>query len=196
MSETATLDLRRLRRGLGCLDPDHCQFAYKNARAALGMADHPPVVMCAVQDQGRFEFEVELQWELLDTLPTKASWKHRKRIAEFAAEGIAFLMVESLTPYTVVAQSEGEPGPNGGTGIDYYLGAKEGLDCANEDDFPEHLARLEVSGILQETPGNTLRRRVNEKIEQSKKSDSDGTPAYIIVMEFKAPIANFTRRMP
>ncbi len=105
-------------------------------------------------------------------------------------------MIEEFTPFTVVDQSEVDTRPGRGTGIDYYLGAKETLDCSDEEDFPAHSARLEVSGILRPSAGNTLKARVSDKIEQTKNSDSDGTPAFIIVVEFETPVVNFTQRMP
>ncbi len=105
-------------------------------------------------------------------------------------------MIEEFTPFTVVDQSEVNTRPGRGTGIDYYLGTKENLDCNDEEDFPAHSARLEVSGILRPSAGNSLKTRVSDKIEQTKNSDSDGTPAFIIVVEFETPVLNFTQRMP
>ncbi|MCY4073285.1 MAG: hypothetical protein OXG60_18490 [Chloroflexi bacterium] len=196
MSESYIIELEQLRNGVGCLDVDHCSATCRAAQIALTEAGHPVSVRCEVVDQETPLFTVVLQWTELEKLSTKSSWRQRQRRGEWAAEGIAFLMVEQFTPYTVVDQAEIDTRPGGGTGIDYYLGAKENLDCEDEDDFPEHLARLEVSGILRPSSNSSLKARVKEKIKQSKQSDSDGTPAFIIVVEFKTPVVNFTQRMP
>ncbi len=191
MSNLRVIDIEQLRNGVGCLDVDHCSATCRAARVALSEAGHPDSVKCEVEDQEKPLFTVILQWKVSKS----HSWKQCQRLGEWAAEGIAFLMVEEFTPYTVVDQAEVDTRPGGGPGIDYYLGSKEDLDRNNEDDFPEHLARLEVSGILASS-SSSLNARVNKKIKQSKKSDHEGTPAYIIVVEFKSPVVNFTQRMP
>ena len=196
MSESYIIDLEPLRNGVGCLTSEQCGATCQAAQVALTEAGHPLSVSCEVQDQGRPQFMIVLRWPELESPSKKRSWRQRQRLGEWAAEGIAFLMVDEFTPFTVVDQSEVDTRPGGGTGIDYYLGAKENLDCEDEDDFPEHLARLEVSGILRPSASNSLKARVSDKLERSKKSDSDRTPAFIIVVEFESPVVNFTQRMP
>ena len=196
MSDFRVIDIEQLRNGVGCLDVDHCSAACRAAQVALSEAGHPFSVRCEVEDQEKPLFTVVLQWRELEKRSAKSSWRQLQRLGEWAAEGIAFLMVDEFTPFTVVDQSEVDTRPGRGTGIDYYLGAKENLNCDDEDDFPEHLARLEVSGILRPSAGNSMKARVSNKIKRTKNSDSDGTPAYIIVVEFETPVMNFTQRMP
>ncbi len=195
MSDPYPMDIEQLRSGVGCLDVDHCIATCGAAQVALTEAGHPISVSCEVTDQGVPRFIIELHRAEIKPTSKNRSWRQRQRLGEWAAEGIAFLMIEAFTPFTVVDQSEVITTPGGGTGIDYYLGIKENLDCEDEDDFPEHEARLEVSGILASS-NSSLNARVITKIEQSKKSDDDGTPAFIIVVEFKTPEVNFTQRMP
>ena len=195
MSESYVVELEQLRNGVGCLTLEQCGAACQAAQIALAEAGHPVSVSCDVADQARSLFTIVLRWMELETPSAKRSWRQRQRLGEWAAEGIAFLLVEEFTPYTIVDQAEVDTRPGEGLGIDYYLGSKEDLDCETGDDFPDHLARLEVSGILAQS-SSSLSARVNEKIEQSKKSDYEGTPAYIIVVEFKTPVVNFTQRMP
>ena len=196
MSELHIIDIEQLRNGVGCLTVEQCSATCQAAQVALTEAGHPVSVRCEVEDQESPLFTVEVQWAELEKPSTVRSWRQRQRLGEWAAEGIAFLMVDEFTPFTVVDQSEVYTRPGGGTGIDYYLGAKENLDCEDEDDFPEHAARLEISGILRPSASNSLKARVSDKIESTKKSDSDGTPAFIIVVEFETPVVNFTQRMP
>ncbi len=196
MSSSRVIDIEQLRNGVGCLDVVHCSATCRAAQVALTAAGHPFSVACQAHDQGTPLFTVTLQWTALERTSSKRSWRQRQRLGEWAAEGIAFLMIEEFTPFTVVDQSEIDTRASQGTGIDYYLGAKEDLNCEDADDFPEHLARLEVSGILRPSASNTLKARVSRKIERSKQSDSDGTPAFIIVVEFESPAVNFTQREP
>ena len=195
MSNLRVIEIEQLRNGVGCLDVDHCSATCRAAQVALSEAGHPVSVKCKVQDQEKALFTVVLQWKELTERSPIRSWRQRQRLGEWAAEGIAFMMIEEFTPYTVVDQAEVDTSPGGGSGIDYYLGSKEGLDCENEDDFPEHLARLEVSGILAPS-SSSFDARVKDKIGQSKKSDWEGTPAYVIVAKFKTPVVNFTQRNP
>ena len=195
MSDLRVIDIDKLRNGVGCLDIDHCSATCRAAQVALGEAGHPATVKCEVKDQEKLLCTVVLQWKELKKRSSIRSWRQRQRLGEWAAEGITFMMIEAFTPFTVVDQSEVDTREGQGTGIDYYLGAKENLDCEDENDFPEHLARLEVSGILGPS-SSSFSARVTNKIERSKQSDGDGTPAFIIVVDFGPPVANFTKRMP
>ena len=127
-----------------------------------------------LRDQGIPRFMVEVRRAEMDPPSKMRSWRQRQRLGEWAAEGIAFLMIEAFTPFTIVDQSEIDTRAGRGTGIDCYIGAKENLDCEDEDDFPEHLARLEVSGILADST-SSFSARVTIRIERSKQSDGDGT---------------------
>ena len=72
-------------------------------------------------DQEEYKFDLLLRWERLETQKGSLTFRNRKRLAEWAAEGTAFLLVEKLTQFTVVEQAETLDAP----GIDYYLGEKE-----------------------------------------------------------------------
>ena len=52
-------------------------------------------------------------------------------------------------------------------------------------------ARLEVSGIMRETEGNTLATRFQQKAAQTDRSDATRLPAYVSVVEFSTPKAKF-----
>lgn len=100
--------------------------------------------------------------------------------AELGAYGVAFLIVEHLTSFTVIERSRKK------TGFDYWLGQKE-------DALMQRKARLEVSGI-HDQPTKEFTRRIKLKLHQTKVSDTMGLPAYIIVVEFKSPKAHFELR--
>ncbi|BAU14873.1 hypothetical protein LEP3755_54280 [Leptolyngbya sp. NIES-3755] len=93
-------------------------------------------------------------------------------------QGVAFLLILQLTDLTVIERSRK------GTGFDYWLGSQ---DSATTLPF-ERMARLEVSGIRRGNRGQ-VNTRVKQKIEQTRTSDAQGLPAYIIVVEFSRPIS-------
>ncbi len=102
--------------------------------------------------------------------------------AEHGAYCLAMLIIQHKTEYNVVRQARRR------TGFDYYLAKKEA-----ELPFQSNDARLEVSGILKGTNGQ-INQRLNEKIEQTKQSDSHKTPAFAIVVEFNNPTSKVAKR--
>lgn len=183
------LDLERLKGGIGLCPSEVCGATYLAALRALELVAHRPKVNCHVYDRDELIFSIEVHWD--DSHHGHHFLNDMKRIPEFAAAGIAILIVEDFTEFTVVSEANSDS-----SGIDFYLGAKRAIDNYSFTDFATHDARLEVSGIIRENRGNTFKRRVNQKIEQSRKSDHLGTPAFVIVAEFSVPAANFTKRDP
>ena len=55
-------------------------------------------------------------------------------------------------------------------------------------------ARLEVSGIAQETENNTIGNRFSKKVQQVSASDTTNVPAYISIVEFSSPKALFNKK--
>jgi hypothetical protein len=95
---------------------------------------------------------------------------------EYAACAIAFLLVQEFAQLTAVEQAAR------GTSVDYYLapfGDRDPMLIFN------HTARLEVTGILCETEGNSVARRVRDK---KNRLDPEGDlPTFITVVEFSQP---------
>ena len=104
---------------------------------------------------------------------------------EQGAEAIAFLLIREKTNYTAIHRAVTR------TGIDYWLGFKE---VVNGQIFTLRSGRLEVSGILQESPTNKPLYRVKSKLRQTHQSDSTGFPAYVVVVEFSKPLAHISYR--
>ena len=189
MDEIHVLDLERLQHGIGLCPKEVTGAAYLAVLRALEIVGHRPTIACQIFDKEIPVFSVYLHWD--DAHVGRRFLQNMRTIPELAAAGIAILIVEDFTEYTVVSEANSDS-----TGIDFYLGAKRTMGNRSFADFAEHDARLEVSGIIRENRGNSLRRRVNRKLEQSRKSDYLGTPAFVIVAEFSAPAINFTKRMP
>ena len=87
------------------------------------------------------------------------------------------------TDYTVIERSRK------GTGFDYMLGDRQ-------EPFFIPKARLEVSGIMHETDGNTVEQRFRQKSKQTLKTDTTRLPAYVAVVEFSKPKAIFAIKKP
>ena len=111
----------------------------------------------------------------------RRSWADEQEATEEGAAGIALLLTRQETGYSANSRSRKR------TGIDFWLGS--------DPDVLITSARLEVSGILHGDAG-TLRARVQEKMEQTKKSDATGLPVYVSVVEFSAPVAHLETKRP
>jgi len=98
--------------------------------------------------------------------------------AEHAACAIAFLLIRELTDYVTIEQAAK------GKGIDYFLVPKN--QNMEDDLIFNHTAGLEVSGILKESPDNTVDARINGKIKRLKRL-KPGLPVVIVVVEFSKP---------
>lgn len=108
---------------------------------------------------------------------SRRSWGDDQEATEYGASGIAILLVELETPYSVIERSIKM------TGFDYWLGD------ASDVTF-QRKARMEVSGIRQ-GDRRLVRARGSEKLNQTKASDAEygDLPAYVIVVEFGVPLA-------
>lgn len=101
---------------------------------------------------------------------------------EFGAEAIALLLIKEKTPYTAIERAV-KP-----SGIDYWLGYKNSISLFSKAD-----ARLEITGILTERGSNTVKSRINKKLERPMISENV-FPVFISVIEFGQPKAVTVRR--
>ena len=134
---------------------------------------HSPAELLIVGD---FPRQYSLLW---DTPLSKRGWREPRDLAHFGALALAFHLTIRLTEFQVIEQATIGKG-----GFDYYLGYKEDHPKYDPDNFMN--ARLEISGINKGV--NLLAKRVREKLEQVKPSDSWNIPAYIAVTDFSKPI--------
>jgi hypothetical protein len=125
---------------------------------------------------------ITIHWEPPDPI-TRRFNADREVATEYAAYGIAALVMPQLTGLTIIERSiKGK-----GLGFDFWLG-----DSTNPQPLFQRKARLEVSGIRQGT-NRQIQSRVNMKLEQIK--PSDGTyPGYICVAEFSKPHARIVKK--
>lgn len=124
-----------------------------------------------------------IYWEGTVTEELRRAYRDQNKATDFAACTIALLLVHCLTRFTAIEQS------NVGTTIDYYLAPKVQDDTL----IFNHTARLEVSGILEETKDNTVDGRIQDKIRRLKPDPMGNLPTFIIVVEFSQPWAKMVQ---
>lgn len=177
-AKTFSLDLNDLKSG-----------AY-GITAALGESYAQAASVC-LEDQGHLSPAVmkvhadtevshaSIRWDAVDD-QMRRSWNDKENATENGAYGIAILIVLKIKHLHVVERSQK------GTGFDYWLGSPD------EDGPFQRKARLEVSGIRKGSPA-MISGRVNQKLEQTKKSDGK-YPAVVVVVEFGTPQTHVVER--
>lgn len=121
-----------------------------------------------------------LVWENIYYDQLDRTWKDQFYATEHGAICIAILLALKLTDYTIIERSARK------NGFDYWLGEKD-------DILFQKKARLEISGIFQGSEKD-VNRRYNIKVKQTDQSDALRIPAYIGIIEFNKPFANFGRK--
>jgi hypothetical protein len=158
-----------------------CSFFSESCIVALEEHSHNPG--CKLKIEGDNTAEAILNWS---SEVNKAGYQEPNKYVEDGATAISFYLAQTFTDYKVLQEAFI------GTGFDYWLG----YDIDHESYDPKNFfcARLEISGILKETPQNNLKGRVNIKKRQTEPTDKTGLPAFISVVEFSNPKAYFAKK--
>jgi len=176
MSPPSKLPLDVLKKGLPGVSPARGTNHFEAAIVRFYQAGHKPGVILQIKGDFSTSFDVIWAGEVDDQI--LRSWNDPEETTEFAACGIAFLLILELTDYTVIKRSRK------GTGFDYWLGDKDDMETLPFQDK----ARLEVSGIREEEKESKIRARAKQKLQQSEKSNTH-LPAYAVVVEFGIPLS-------
>jgi len=111
------------------------------------------------------------------------SYADKNKTTDYAAAAISLILIREYTNFTV----EEATSPTG-NGIDYYLVDKN--ESHDEDLFYNYSAFLEVSGIRLETKDNTVKKRLDDKLNRLKRYCHDfSQPTFVIIVEFGKPYA-------
>lgn len=121
-------------------------------------------------------YSCKLNW---DSDFSTAAMKEKKDIANHGAVAIAMFVMSVLLGYSYVEQTEI------GDGVDYKFMEKEPAD--DELNFMSNGHYVEVSGLLEETPSNTMTGRIDDKHKQIARGRKRSEPASVIVTLFKQP---------
>ncbi len=171
--------LSDIKKGTPGITPVEGANLYENCVVALHNCGHPSTVTLYVSGDKNCEYS--LLWENAFNEQLRRTYNDEQSVTERAAVAISVLLALRQTNYTIIERSRK------GTGFDYMLG-----DSQDQLFIPK--ARLEVSGIMHETKGNTCEQRFRQKAEQTVKSDETRLPAYISVVEFATPRAIFNMK--
>jgi len=182
MSITNSFILERLHEYHPSISPVICNFYSEACVIALIRNGHQSGVELEVE--GRVSESIKLSWSM-HANPLEPGWQQKRVFTEFGACAIAFLLVHAFTEFTVLRQSSYN------SGVDYFLGYRKGTPSYNEKNYLKEAARLEVSGIFEETKSNSLVRRLKEKENQVKSNNKANLPVYISVTEFNTPKSGF-----
>ena len=142
---------------------------------SLDRQGHASGVILHVVQESDDDCDFSLVWELDADEQLRRAHADSVESVEDSAKALSFLLVRELTPYTAVEQAQR------GTTVDYFLSEKD----RDDDLIFNNTARLEISGInvgdMQQIDS-----RVKDKLDRLK---DDPLPAYIVVVEHKAPLA-------
>jgi hypothetical protein len=166
---TKTIEVEKLRDKITKISGNQCNYYSEACIVLLDELAHRSGVFMYVD--GDVCATYSLVWS---SKPVTSGWKAKAKLVENAATAIAFFLVAEETDYTII-----EEAPIG-TGVDYWLGYKEGHALYDEDNFMN--ARLEISGIRDNKAD--INNRLNRKLKQVIPTDSTGLPAYIVIAEF------------
>ena len=146
----------------------------------------------ALEVEGTFREQVEVRWQpLRNPQQARRAWGDPDEATEQGACGVAALLIDGFTEYTIVERAMRWIGTSGrSTGFDYWLDRK---GASRDDSRLLGEARLEVSGIRKGSRQDVAE-RVRRKMRQTTQSDWLQIPAYVAVVEFGLPHATVTRR--
>jgi hypothetical protein len=180
MADVTDLNLDALAIGLPAVTPAFGASLAEAAAVCLDSQGHRSGIEMLIE--GDFSACFRVCWSIAVTGQMQRCWNDMEYATEQGAYGLAFLIVQQLTGYTVIERSIK------GTGFDYWLG--EALPTGAL--AFERKVRLEVSGILQGQE-RRIRARVKEKVQQTQQYGSR-LPAYVVVIEFGQPQARMVQR--
>jgi hypothetical protein len=176
-----TLDFDKLKAGLPEISSAFGALFAEAAAFCLTNLGHKPGVR--LQVEGDVEAVFSVVWtELIGTFEI-SSWNDQKEAVEYGATAIAILLILELTGYNLFRREDQAQG------TDYELRVQ--TDSGEKSQSP--IAKLEISGIMNENLGNTLAVRVSLKESKIKKRGNVNLPVYIVVVEFGTPKAKLIK---
>ncbi len=171
MSYMKQLDLKILEDGYSTGLSVRCGgFLAEGASICLEHHAHPQQVSLPVE--GMITKSFLLSRLKVDQL-SKNSFADLQEALEYGAMGVAVTLIHDQMGYTVIRSWKG-------TGFDFWAGEKK------DDYLFENKLKVEVSGILKGTDAQ-IKKRLEEKLQQTTRSASLGLPACAVIVEFSNP---------
>lgn len=175
------ITLESLKDTITAISPIECMSLTEHCICALEHNDH--ISGCRITVSGINFTNFTINWT---TKINKAGYQNTNVFIERGALALSFFLCVQFTGYTVIQQAQI------GTGVDYWLGYDKEHNQYDPKNFLR--ARLEVSGINNETNKNNIARRLRNKKSQTAKSDAKRLPAFISIIEFASPKAHFEEK--
>ena len=171
------LNLNELDKGMPGITPAFGKVLAEAGGVCLESQGHSQGKLLTVKSEGSNK-HYPLNWPPVSE-QTLRCWNDPEVATENGAVGVAVLLAKKEIGYAVIERSRK------GTGFDYWMG--------DDDEFPfQNKARLEISGIRSGDDCG-VRTRIKQKLKQTDPSDGE-LPAYVVVVEFSAPLAEVRRK--
>ena len=157
--------------------PSKEQIIVGNQWAAVALDKFHPYSKAKIKvTNEKIEEVISLNW---DSNFSSKAMKENVDMANHGGVAIAFFLMSILSGYKYVEQSEI------GDGVDYRFKINEPTD--DDLNFLDNYHYVEVSGILQESDTNTLKKRLKAKHDQIKKGRKGDKSSSVIVTLFSEP---------
>lgn len=177
MSET--LNVVDIKDGLPGISKNSCAHYYEAFMVCMHRCQHE--IGAILNLAGDSKKSLSLKWEDYFDDQIDRTWQDQIYCTDHAAVCLSALLVKKCTEYTIIQRARI------GTGVDYWLGKEQDIPFQNS-------ARLEISGIFQESATNTVDKRFNIKKKQTQSSDDTSLPVYISIVEFSNPKAILAKK--
>ena len=184
MDEAITLHFDRLAEAMPFVLPSFVELAHAAAAMCFHHHHHPSGLVCTLRDLDTAIAALRIVWTKTYSDEIRNTFGETDYAVEFAAEGIACLIVRAVTEYTAIERSVRHDG------IDFWLGltSRTGM-------FPlQRAARMECKGVTEARYPSDIIAQLKKGIAQSIQSDHTELPAYIIVAEFSQPVIYMVQR--
>ena len=184
MTETVVLDLDKLNQALPRVRASFVDYIYDAAVFLLHHHRHQTGLRCEVRNLEETLNFATLVWTRPYLECMINTFGDTGYAVEFAAEGIACLTIRATTKYTAIKRSQRNDG------VDFWLAENGDLDKFTF----QFAARMESKGITEARNPSDIKAKVDQGINQSKRSDETRLPAYIIVTDFGKPVIVMVQR--
>lgn len=153
--------------------------AFLAEAAAFCMVENGHQLGVTLKLEGDFKEQFRVSWTHIISDLHRRTWADTEEVTEYGAMGIAVLLTLQLTNYKILARLKK------GQRTDYLLGDPTNINHPS--------AKLEVSGIWTEKPGNTINIRIGRKKKRINELQNRSFPIYIAVIEFNSPKSKFIK---
>lgn len=184
MAEPTRLDLEQLFEDLPFFTQWLAEQYYSALVVCLDYHGHEPGIHVELRSMLESLADMEIQWSKPISENDFRSWGEPRNAVEYAAEGMAWLIIRRFTEYTVIERSYI------GDGVDFWLGANAD---AKKRIF-QRKARMEVKGRLRLQYDSQIRQVLRDAARQTDRSDYTGLPAFIVMVEFSRPLVYLVRK--